>query len=201
LLELYGVRRPREATVASPRVAATAARRLGFPVAVKTLAAEIPHKAKLGGVRLGLGNPTDVEVAAAEVLRAAERAGAIRPKVLVQRMAHGSEVLVGAVVDEDFGASVTMRPGGALAEAGSATFVAAPLTPAQARAFVSSQAERCGLDPAGHDLRAVARAVEGIARAAHDLRDRLASLEANPLLVAEGGALAVDALAEVRTPP
>ncbi|HEU4355202.1 MAG TPA: acetate--CoA ligase family protein, partial [Actinomycetota bacterium] len=80
LLELYGVRRPREATVASPRAAATAARRLGFPVAVKALAAEIPHKAKLGGVRLGLANPTDVEVAAAEVLRAAERAGAIRPK-------------------------------------------------------------------------------------------------------------------------
>ncbi len=200
LLELYGVRRPREATVATPEEAAEAARRLGFPVAVKALAAEIPHKAKLGGVRLGLRNPTDVEVAAAEVLQAAERAGARSPKVLVQQMAHGHEVLVGAVVDERFGACVTMRPGGALAEAGSAVFVAAPLTPAQARAYVEEQAGRCGLDPDEHDLRAVAKAVEAIARAAHELRDRLSSLEANPLLVSERGAIAVDALAEARAP-
>ena len=38
LLALYGVARPREATEASPAAAAAAARRLGFPVAVKALA-------------------------------------------------------------------------------------------------------------------------------------------------------------------
>ncbi|MGE5460032.1 MAG: acetate--CoA ligase family protein [Solirubrobacterales bacterium] len=200
LLELYGIRRPKETTVATPAAAAAAARRMELPVAVKALAAEIPHKAKLGGVRLGLRNPTDVEVAAAEVLQAATRAGARSPKVLVQEMAHGREVLVGAVVDERFGACITIRPGGGLAEAGDATFVAAPLTPKQARAYVIGQASRCGLDPAEHDLRALAKAVEGIARAAHDLRDRLTSLEANPLLVSERGAIAVDALAEARPP-
>lgn len=198
LLELYGVRRPKERTVTSASAAAQAARTTGFPVAVKALAPELPHKAKLGGVRLGLTNPTDVEVAAAEVLQAAGRAGAASPRVLVQRMATGSEVLIGAVVDDAFGACITMRPGGALAEAGEAAFVAAPLTPAQALAFVRSQAERCGLAEGRHDLRAVARAVEAIARAAHDLRGRLVSLEANPLLVAERGAIAVDALAEAR---
>ena len=139
-----------------------------------------------------------MEVAAAEVLQAAGRAGAASPRVLVQRMATGSEVLIGAVVDDAFGACITMRPGGALAEAGEAAFVAAPLTRAQALAFVRSQAERCGLAEGRHDLRAVARAVEAIARAAHDLRGRLVSLEANPLLVAERGAIAVDALAEAR---
>ena len=39
-------------------------------------------------------------------------------------------------------------------------------------------------------------ACASIARAAHDLRDRLISLEANPLLVARAVAVAVDALAE-----
>lgn len=200
ILELYGVHRPKEATVTTPEAAAEAAREVGFPVAVKALAPEIPHKARLGGVRLRLSNPTDVEVAAAEVLQAAQRAGARNPKVLVQEMAHGHEVLVGAVVDDRFGACITIRPGGALAEAGEATFVAAPLTSRQALAYVESQATRCRLDPADHDLRAVARAVEGIARAAHDLRDRLTSLEANPLLVSKTAAVAVDALAEARTP-
>jgi len=200
ILEAYGVRRPREITVGSPRSAAAAARRLRGPVAVKALAAELPHKAKLGGVRLGLEDPAEVEAAAADVLAAARRAGAEAPKVLVQRMAEGAEVLVGAVVDPGFGACVTIRPGGALAEAGEAAFVACPLTPAQARAFVASEAERCGLDPDRHDLAALARAVVAVARAAHDLRDRLVSLEANPMLVGARGAVAVDALAEARPP-
>jgi acetyl-CoA synthetase/acetyltransferase len=199
LLELYGVRRPREATARTPEAAGSAARSIGFPVAVKALTPELPHKAKLGGVCLGLSNATDVELAAADVLRAARRAGASTPKVLVQRMAAGMEVLVGAVVDERFGSLVTVRPGGALAESGEAAFVLAPLTAKQARVYAASQAERCGLDPSRHDLRAFARAVEAVARAAHDLRGRLTSLEANPLVVAERGALAVDALAEVRS--
>jgi hypothetical protein len=115
-------------------------------------------------------------------------------------MATGSEVLVGAVVDESFGACITMRPGGALAEAGAAAFAAAPLTRAQALAFVRAQAGACALSEDRHDLRAVGRAVEAIARAAHDLRGRLTSLEANPLLVSERGAIAVDALAEAGPP-
>jgi acetate---CoA ligase (ADP-forming) len=200
VLELYGVRRPKEAIVATPAKAAAAAGRIRSAVAVKALAPELPHKAKLGGVRLGLRGSAEVEVAAAEVLEAARRAGAKDPKVLVQEMVHGHEVLVGAIVDEQFGATITMRPGGALAEAGAATFVAAPLTTAQARAYVETQAQRCGLDADEHDLGAVAKAVGSIARAAHDLRDRLASLEANPLLVGPRGAVAVDALAEAKPP-
>ncbi len=159
----------------------------------------MPHKARLGGVRLDLTDAADVEIAAAEVLAAAARAGAVAPKVLVQRMATGHEVLVGAVVDERFGPCITIRPGGALAELGEAVFAACPLTPAQAEAYVRSQADRCGLDPALHDLAATAKAVGAIARAAHDLRNRLTSLEANPLLVSSRGAVAVDALAEARS--
>lgn len=201
LLELYGVRRPKEATVRTPAAAAAAAKSIGFPVAVKALAAEIPHKAKLGGVKLGLRTAADVERAAAQVLAAASGAGAATPKVLVQEMVSGHEVLVGAIVDDQFGAGITMRPGGALAEAGDAVFVAAPLTPAQASVFVEGQAERCGLDRKRHDLAATAKAVASIARAAHDLRGRLTSLEANPLLVGSRGAIAVDALAEARPAP
>ena len=121
-------------------------------------------------MRLGLRGAGEVEAAAADVLAAARRGGAKAPKVLVQEMVHGHEVLVGAIVDEQFGATITIRPGGALAEAGDATFVAAPLTAKQARAYVESQAARCGLNADEHDLGAVAKAVEAIARATHDLR-------------------------------
>ncbi|MEX0753699.1 MAG: acetate--CoA ligase family protein [Actinomycetota bacterium] len=200
LLELYGVKRPKEHVVTTPEQAAKAARAIGGQVAVKALAPEIPHKAKLGGVRLGLKDPTEVAEAAGEVLTAAERAGAKAPKVIVQQMVRGHEVLVGAVIDERFGACITMRPGGGRAEMGEAVFVPAPLSPKQAQRYVDEQASRCGLDAEEHDLKAVAKAVEAIARAAHDLRGRLTSLEANPLLVGARGAVAVDALAEARAP-
>jgi acyl-CoA synthetase (NDP forming) len=200
VLSLYGVRRPREALVGTAAEAVAAARRIRSPVAVKAVAAEIPHKAKLGGVALGLRGPDAVGNAAERVLAAARDAGARAPKVLVQEMIAGREVLVGAVVDERFGACVTIRPGGALAEAGDAEFVAAPLGPKHARSFVDALAASCGLDPERDDLAAVAAAVARIARAAHDLRDRLVSLEANPLVVRDRGAVAVDALAEARAP-
>jgi acyl-CoA synthetase (NDP forming) len=200
ILSRYGVRRPREAAVASAEEAATAAASFRGAVAVKALALELPHKASLGGVKLGLRGSGAVGRAAEEVLDAARRAGATAPRVLVQEMAAGDEILVGAVIDERFGACVTMRPGGAAAERGDATFVVAPLTRPQAVAYVRSQADRCGLDPAHHDLASLAQAVASIARAAHDLRDRLVSLEANPLLVSRRGTVAVDALAEARPP-
>jgi acyl-CoA synthetase (NDP forming) len=200
LLELYGVRRPKEAVVGTPEAAVRAARAIGGSVAVKALAPELPHKAKLGGVRLGLRSVGAVRSAAVEVLEAARRAGAGNAKLLVQQMVAGHEILVGAVVDPRFGACVTIRPGGALAEAGEAEFVPAPLTRAQALRFVRSQAERCGLREGAHDLAAAASAVASIARCAHDLRDRLTSLEANPLLVGRRGAVAVDALAEAGPP-
>ena len=199
ILELYGVKRPKEKTVNTPEEAAAAAKAIGGPVAVKAAAPELPHKAKTDGVRLNLRGAKDVETAAATVLAAARKAGAKNPRVLVQQMVSGAEVLVGAVVDHQFGPAVTIRPGGALAEAGHATFVAAPLILKQALDFVESQAKRCRLDAAKHDIKAVAQAVQAIAHAASDLRGRLVSLEANPLLVAKKGAVAVDALAEART--
>ena len=200
VLSLYGVRRPREALVGTAAEAVAAARRNGSPVAVRAVAAEIPHKAKLGGVALGLSGAEAVGNAAERVLAAARDAGARAPQVLVQEMIAGREVLVGAVVDERFGACVTIRPGGALAGSGDAEFAAAPLGAKHARSFVDAHAVSCGLDPDRDDLAAVAAAVARIARAAHDLRDRLVSLEANPLVVRDRGAVAVDALAEARAP-
>jgi acyl-CoA synthetase (NDP forming) len=200
ILELYGVRRPRGAVAGGPEDAAAATHGLRFPVAVKALAPELPHKARVGGVRLGLRTPSAVASAAGEVLEAARAAGAGSPRVLVQEMAAGHAVLVGAVVDGSFGPCVTIRPGGELAERGEAAFVACPLSLAEARRYVESQADRCALDRSRHSFSAVARAVTAISRAAHDLRERLTSLEANPLLVGERVATAVDALAEARSP-
>ncbi|MGH2661587.1 MAG: acetate--CoA ligase family protein [Actinomycetota bacterium] len=197
LLEAYGIPRPPERVVTSPEQAAKAAEALGSPVAVKAVAGSLTHKARVGAVRLVV-NADDVRDAADQVLAAARSAGVRSPGLLVQRMVAGPEVLIGAVVDERFGPAVTLRPGGAAAEAGEATFLSAPLTRRQAEALVRAEAPRCGLDPARDDFGAVARAVVAMARLAYDLRDRLTEVEANPFVLTPRGGVAVDALAVCR---
>ena len=80
-------------------------RRSGSRSSVKALAPEIPHKAKLGGVRLGLRErrPTS-RWPPPRCSRPRSEPAPARREVLVQQMAAGAEVLVGAVVDERFGA-------------------------------------------------------------------------------------------------
>ena len=195
LLALYGVAAPDEEVVRTPAEAAHAARRLGFPVAVKALAAALPHKASAGAVKVGLRTEAEVERAADAVLRASRRVGVEPDGVLVQRMVAGAEVLVGGLWDERFGPAVTVKPGGSAVEAGEAEFLAAPLMAGEAEAFVSGRAAALGLERRRHDLPAVAAALEAVARLLTDLGGRLTELEANPLMVSRRGAVAVDALA------
>ena len=190
LLARYGVRGPREIVAATPEEAGAAAARLGFPVAVKAIAADLPHKAAAGGVMLGVRSADAARDAARTIGKAVSGAG-----FLVQRMVSGSEVLVGAVVDDRFGPAVTIRAGGAEVERTEGSFLAAPLSPADAREAVRA----AGLSlPSARALAALVRAVVAISRLAHDLRGRLTEVEANPLIVNDRGAFAVDALAVVR---
>src|SRR5207247_8088699 len=62
-----------ERAVDTPEQAARAARAVGFPVAVKALAPEMPHKERVGGIRLGLADAAAVATAASEVMRSEER--------------------------------------------------------------------------------------------------------------------------------
>ena len=107
LLEAYGIRRPAERMASTPDEAAAAAELLGYPVAVKAVSAQLPHKARAGAVRVGLGSAAEVRAAAVQVLAAAQRhTGGRRrlsgepPRLLVQRMVPGAELLVGGIVDE-----------------------------------------------------------------------------------------------------
>lgn len=99
--------------------AAAAAVELGFPVVLKVLSADLPHKTEVGGVRLNLGDAGAVRTACAEML-ASVRAHAPQARidgVLVQPMLNGGvELIVGAVRDPVFGPTLTVGLGGVLTE-------------------------------------------------------------------------------------
>ena len=201
LLEAYGISRPAERMVSTPDEAAAAAALVGYPVAVKAVSAQLPHKAQAGAVQVGLTSAEAVRAAATEVLSTAQRHTGRPPRLIVQRMMRGAELLVGGIVDGTFGPMVTLRPGGARADVDGAVFHAAPLAEDAAAKIVDAEAARCGLS-ADPDVRGlVARAVFAMAALIHDFQHRLVEVEANPLIVSPAGAVAVDALAVSRPAP
>ncbi len=174
--------------------ALTAARRTGWPVALKTAAARIQHKSEAGGVKLAIRDEESFERAYRDI------AGRLGDEVVVAPMApEGVELAFGIVRDPQFGPLVLVAAGGVLVEALKDRRLALPpLDPPRARILVDGLQARPLLDgvrgaPAS-DVGAVERAVVALSALAFDLGDRIAGLDANPVIAAPGGCVAVDAL-------
>jgi acyl-CoA synthetase (NDP forming) len=112
---------------------------LGAPLAAKVSAHRLSHKSDVGGVRLGLDSPSQLEAAAVELLSLLEAHGA-EPEagVLVQPMAaKGLDLIIGARRDPQFGPVVVAGFGGVLVEImGQVALRVAPIDIEQARAML-----------------------------------------------------------------
>ncbi|TDC62407.1 acetate--CoA ligase family protein, partial [Streptomyces hainanensis] len=97
------------------RAAVVAARRVGFPVALKTTAPRLRHRPDLGGVRLDLTTEGELRRAYAELAGQHGDPAELRP--VVQRMApRGVDTVVRATVDPAVGAVLSFGLAGAPAE-------------------------------------------------------------------------------------
>jgi len=200
-LAAYGVATPSEGLAATAQEAVAAARRFGFPVAMKIASPDIPHKSDAGGVRLGLRSENEVSEAFRE-MRAAATASHPQAHVLgalVQPMIReGQEVIVGVVRDEQFGPLVMFGAGGVEVESlRDVSFGLGPLSRVEAEGLIdSTQVGRRlrgnrGVPPA--DREAVVEALLRLAQLVVD-QPEIAEVEINPLRVFEegGGATALD---------
>ncbi|MCX5908469.1 MAG: acetate--CoA ligase family protein, partial [Deltaproteobacteria bacterium] len=207
LLTAYGIQSPEQAIASSPEEAQEAARRLGYPVALKVDSAQIFHKTELGALALNIQDDAQLLSAYRRIL---DRAKAAHPQAelrfLLQKMApEGVEVIIGVIMDEQFGPAVMLGMGGVLVEILRDTAVRlAPIDPEGARAMIQELAGYGLLTgyrgkPAA-DLRALANTISGVSRLALDLKDRLLALDMNPLRVLPDGqgVMALDALVELK---
>ena len=176
----------------------------GFPVAVKILSADIPHKTEAGGVVLGVPDATALKTAVDGMLTRIHRAmpQAKLDGVLVQRMEQGiAEVIVGFRRDPDAGPLVMVGVGGILAELGGGHAVRlAPVSLDTAREMIDEVSAFAILrgyrnKPRG-DLDALARTVQAMSMLA--CADSVEEAEINPLLVKTEGVVAVDALVSLK---
>ncbi|MFF7212320.1 GNAT family N-acetyltransferase [Streptomyces sp. NPDC008238] len=115
LLGRYGITvRP---TLPAPGIDAAleAARRLGYPVALKTTAPHLRHRADLGGVRLDIADPDDLSRAFGELTARLGKPEELH--LVVQAMApRGVDTVVRATVDPAAGAVLSFGIAGAPSE-------------------------------------------------------------------------------------
>lgn len=180
--------------------AAAVAERLGAPVALKVQAREIAHKARVGGVRLGVTAATAAAIADEMLREVALRAPDAQIEgLLVEAMAQaGTEVLIGVENGSGFGPMIVVGWGGSLVEAiGRSAVFPAPLTTNNASDVIADVGLDLALGAAGtQTLSSIVAAVSQLAWAG---RDTLAELELNPVIVTPGGeATIADAFAVVK---
>jgi acetate---CoA ligase (ADP-forming) len=192
-----------EERLAKSAAEAQDAGRLGDRLVLKIVSPEITHKTEVGGVMLDV--PAGEAGAAYEqlVARVRERAPQARlDGVLISPMLRGGvEMILGVQNDAVFGPVVMLGLGGIFVEVmRDVTFRIAPFGTEEARAMIDELRGAAilkgarGQKPA--DLGALAETVSRLSLFAAAHRDRLASVDINPLLVRpEGeGVAALDAL-------
>jgi acyl-CoA synthetase (NDP forming) len=120
ILAGLGIRVPAGELATTPEHAQTIAARIGYPVVLKAQAAALSHKSDAGGVALKLQNAEAVRSAwdkmHADIARAVP--GLALDGILVETMGQwGTELIVGARHDPEWGPVLLVGLGGVLAEA------------------------------------------------------------------------------------
>lgn len=202
VLAAYGIPVVETTVARTPAEAVAAAKKLGFPVALKILAANITHKSDVGGVDLFLDSPESVENAAnAMLVQIARRVpGAEIQGFTVQQMADrpgAHELIVGVTTDPVFGPVILFGQGGTAVEVIADRAVALPpLNMSLARELVSrtrvARLLKGYRDRPPVDMEAVCLTMVRISQMVVDLPE-IAELDVNPLLADEKGVLALDA--------
>jgi acyl-CoA synthetase (NDP forming) len=201
-LSAFGVRVPRGKLVPAHAAAETALA-LGFPVAMKASGVHLEHKTDVGGVVLNVRTEADAR-------SAAERLAKLSDTLLVEEMFTDgvAEILIGVIVDPQFGQVLVLGAGGVFTEIMSdSVSLLPPWTPAS----IESALQRLtvakllggyrGKPPA--DVGALIGTVLAVARYASAQVSTLVEIDVNPVIVRPAGlgAVAVDTMIRLKRSP
>jgi acetate---CoA ligase (ADP-forming) len=207
LLQAYGISLAPAIMAQSASEAADVAEKLGYPCVLKVASTDIPHKTEFGALRIGIENREALQKAYDEMLASvrAKEPDANIEGVLVQKQIKGVECLLGISRDDQLGPIIVMGLGGVFVEIlADVQIRIPPISAAEARHAIESLkgakifAGARGASPA--DIAALAEMAARLSWLAYDLRDDIAELDLNPVMVLPGGqgAFAVDALVVMR---
>jgi acetyltransferase len=205
ILSVYGLPVIKTESASSKNEAVAAAKRIGFPVAMKIVSPDVVHKIDVGGVKLGLKSEQDVSEAYDEILRNVKSSvpnAKIEGVLLQEYLAEGTETIVGIHRDPKFGPLLMFGMGGIYVEAyQDVSFRLAPIRQLSATNMINEirgskilQGFR-GQPPA--DTKAIAECIERLSQLSVELPE-VAELDVNPLVALAQGCRALDARIIVR---
>jgi len=195
VLAEYGIGVTTEALASRPENAASLAAVIGFPVVMKIMSPDIPHKTEAGGVRIGVADDEQAKAVYDELVANARRFApeARIDGVLIQEMVSGgTEVILGVNNDPLFGPAVMAGLGGVYAEVlHDVSFRLAPITLSEAHEMLRELRTFAILDGARGkpkcDIDELAVTLTRLSALAIDLKDHVAELDLNPLFVLPKG--------------
>jgi len=192
-----------QARLCTPQSACQAAAELGYPLALKVVSADLPHKTEAGGVALNLKNADELQAALSTMRQnLAEKAPNVAfEQVLLERMADAplAELIVGVKREQGFALALVIGSGGILVELlkDSRSLLLPTTDVAIERALLDLRIAPLLQGFRGRakaDMPKLVAAIRAIADYACTNADNLLELDVNPLLVTAQGAVAVDAL-------
>jgi len=202
VLDAFHIPHPPTLPAATPAEAVAAASRIGLPVALKVDADNLVHKSDVDGVLLNVSSLEQVEDAAEAILAYARQqlpADTVHG-LIVQKMhgkRHGRELMVGVARDAVFGPTIAFGAGGVAAEVfGDVAVTLPPLNDSIAASLIKRTKVAKALGPFRNHGAADLEALRGILLRVSEMACELpemVSLDLNPVVVDENGAVAVDA--------
>jgi acetate---CoA ligase (ADP-forming) len=202
VLQAYGFPVLRSKLVRDAADAVTAAREIGFPVALKIVSPDIVHKVDVGGVKLNLESENDVRDAYSELIQkvASAKENFQIWGVLVQEMVRGGkETILGMKRDPHFGPLLMFGLGGIYVEVlKDVTFRTAPIRELGAHLMIENiKGIKLLMGYRGEppsDLEAIAQSLLRLSQLVTDFPE-IEEMDINPLIVlpAGSGARVVDA--------
>ncbi len=190
ILKILGVQIPSYRLASSVAESVKAAEDIGYPVVMKVESKDIVHKTEAGGVKLNLGNSSQVKNAYQTIISSARKKypQAQIEGVSVNKMVKGGlEVIVGATRDPSFGPTVMFGLGGIYVEIlEDVSFRVAPLDRGAIRKMIGEiKAYPLMLGVRGEkgkDIQAVVETIYRVGRLVDKLPD-IVELDINPLMV------------------
>ena len=188
ILQAEGLTLPRQALVGSAAEAVQKAKDIGFPVALKLITPDVVHKTEAGAVVLGLSSAEEVDAHGKRLLSLTKGSA----KLLLQEMIQGTEIILGARTDPQYGPFMIVGFGGIFVEV--LKDVAIRLLPVSESEAWSMLKELKGYKvlegvrgQPPRDTAALARAMVGLSDTFSTYRDHLSDLEFNPILLRPQG--------------
>jgi len=200
LCSLYGIPITKIEVVKTEDAAVESAKKIGFPIVLKIVSAQVLHKSDAGGVVVGIADEKGIREGYQRIISNIKKnvPAAVIDGILVQEMApKGTEIIIGSAVDATFGPTIMFGLGGIFVEIlKDVSFRLVPITKDDAWEMLDEIKAKKMLDgPRGTakaDKETIVDALLSVSKMLMECPE-IKELDMNPILVYEKGARAVDA--------